>query len=176
MSFQFDSLDITTRQFMLQEVELDIATGNLYMSKRFNDVALTFYPGILREAVGEQSEGWLKLQLQQRGCMKSQEERKTKKGISYVQVPVTAAETLAQGEFNRFYIRGVCARALAEGKTEVEIYRAKAVSQPRNESQSLIGQRKSAELLLEDLRTSPGTDTALGLPPGPNSGLSVRLI
>jgi len=176
MSFQFENLDNTTRQFMLQEVELDIASGNLYMSKRFNSVGSTVYPDLLREAARGQNEAWLTTQLQQRGCMKSQEERQTKKGISYVQVPVTAAETLAEGEFNRFYIRGVSARAVAEGKTEVEIYRAKAVSQPRAESQMLIGQHKSAADLLDDLRNSPGTDTALGLPPGPNSGLSVRLV
>lgn len=176
MAFQFENLDSSTRQFMLQEIELDIANGTLYMSKRFNSVGSTVYSDLLREAAREQNEVWLTRELQQRGCMKSQEERQTKKGISYVQVPVTAAETLAEGEFNRFCIRGVCARALAEGKTEVEIYRAKAVSQPRAESQLLIGQRKSAQALLDDLRNSPGTDTALGLPPGPNSGLSVRLV
>ncbi|NEZ66443.1 hypothetical protein D0962_27405 [Leptolyngbyaceae cyanobacterium CCMR0082] len=176
MVFQFENLDSKTRQFMLQEVDLDIANGNLYMSKRFNSVGSAAYPELLREAVREQNEVWLTAQLQQRGCMKSQEERQTKKGISYVKVPVTAAETLSDGEFNRFYIRGVCARAVAEGKTEVEIYRAKAVSQPRAESQMLVGQHKSAVGLLDDLRNSPGTDTVLGLPPGPNSGLSVRLI
>ena len=35
--------------------------------------------------------------------------------------------------------------------------------------------RLAKSSLLDDLRAHPGTDTALGLPPGPNSGLSVCL-
>jgi hypothetical protein len=45
----------------------------------------------------------------------------------------------------------------------------------RAESEQKIGQRIAAEALLRDLRAHPGLDTALGLPPGPNSGLSVHL-
>jgi hypothetical protein len=90
-------------------------------------------------------------------------------------VPATAPETLAEGEFNRFYIRGLCVRALAEGITELVIYRAKQVENPRSESTAKIGLKISAQALLTDLRANPGVDTALGLPPGPNSGLSVKL-
>jgi len=39
----------------------------------------------------------------------------------------------------------------------------------------MIGKRKSAKTLLEELRKSQGVDPALGLPPGPNSDLTVRL-
>src|SRR6266851_5569734 len=35
--------------------------------------------------------------------------------------------------------------------------------------------RTDPKALLTDLRSNPGVDTALGLPPGPNSGLSARL-
>jgi hypothetical protein len=39
-----------------------------------------------------------------------------------------------------------------------------------------INTKISAKLLLDDLRnSSQGVDTALGLPPGPNSGLSAKL-
>ncbi len=89
-------------------------------------------------------------------------------------VPITAAETLAEGEFNRFYIRGVCRAVLANEQHEVEVYRAKAVAQPRPESQAKIGTRVNAATLLDDLRHNVGVDTALGVPAGPNSGLSVR--
>lgn len=59
---------------------------------------------------------------------------------------------------------------------EIEVYRAKEVATPRSESIALIGRRLSVSALLGDLRVSVGVDTALGLPPGPNSGLSGRLI
>ena len=86
-----------------------------------------------------------------------------------------AHEMLAEGEFNRFYIRALCLRAIEDGMAQVIVYRAKAVQNARSESERKIGQGVPVEALLRDLRTHPGVDTALGLPPGPNSGLSVRL-
>ena len=55
------------------------------------------------------------------------------------------------------------------------VYRAKEVVNPRAESVALIGKSLLAKQLLDDLRSNIGTDAALGLPPGPNSGLSVKL-
>lgn len=55
------------------------------------------------------------------------------------------------------------------------VYRAKEVANPRAESMALIGRSLPVTQLLDDLRVNIGTDTALGLPPGPNSGLSVTL-
>lgn len=82
---------------------------------------------------------------------------------------------LAEGEFNRFYIRALCWITLLTGK-KLKIYRAKFSQTPRIDSQRMIGSFIDAEQLLLDLRKNPGTDTALGLPPGPNSGLSVELV
>ena len=64
-----------------------------------------------------------------------------------------AHEMLAEGEFNRFYIRALCARAIEDGLPGVTVYRAKAVENARSESQQKIGQRVPAEALLRDLRT-----------------------
>jgi hypothetical protein len=86
-----------------------------------------------------------------------------------------ANETLAEGEFNRFYLRGLC-RVAIDGRTpSIAVYRAKPVAEPRPESQALIGTTFDANTLLADLRAHTGVDTALDLPPGPNSGLSGRL-
>ncbi len=82
---------------------------------------------------------------------------------------------LAEGEFNRFYIRAVCARAVADGISGVVVYRAKSVEHARSESERKIGQTVDPSAVLNDLRAHPGVDTALGLPPGPNSGLSIAL-
>jgi hypothetical protein len=58
----------------------------------------------------------------------------------------------------------------------VEVYRAKPVQDPRPRSRQIIGTRIDAQRLLGDLRAHPGgIDSALGVPAGPNSGLSVRL-
>jgi hypothetical protein len=64
---------------------------------------------------------------------------------------------------------------MEEGVEALVVYRAKEVANPRPESTALIGKSLPANRLLDDLRANVGTDTALGLPPGPNSGLSVKL-
>ena len=90
-------------------------------------------------------------------------------------VPANAADTLAEGEFNRFYCRGLCARVSGSTPGEVEIYRGRESSQPRRESEALIGRRLEATSVLRDLRSSVGVEPALGVPPGPNSGLTLRI-
>jgi hypothetical protein len=99
-----------------------------------------------------------------------------RKGTAYTKaVPVNAPETLAEGEFNRFYARALCRRALVAQVSHVRVYRAKPVAKPRSESVQMIGTLLEPQALLDDLRTHIGMDTALGLPPGPNSGLSIEL-
>jgi len=59
--------------------------------------------------------------------------------ISMTRMLDNAADTLAEGEFNRFYARGLCAQVLSSGGTEVEVYRGKVVQNPRPQSQVMIG-------------------------------------
>ncbi len=87
---------------------------------------------------------------------------------------IRAPQTLAEGEFNRYYIRGLCAKVCADGGGMVEVYRARESSWARPESEALIGRRIDAAELLEDLRTHTGE--APTLLPEVNSGLSVRLV
>ena len=85
-------------------------------------------------------------------------------------------ETLAESQFNRYYIRALCRRALEDGIEALVIYRAKPVATPRPESEALVETTIDPAALLEDLRAHTGEETpALGVPAGPNSGISVRL-
>ena len=85
-----------------------------------------------------------------------------------------SASKFASGEFNRFYLRGLCLRAEAEGIVELVVYRAKVSAIPRPESEAMIGRRLPAAELLADLRANKGFGTYLGVPMGPHSGLSAR--
>jgi hypothetical protein len=176
MGLNYEYLDERTREFMLIEIELDAAKKNLYFSKRFNENGREKYLELLKKAAQKQDDNWLGNELRRLGCFKAFVEKKTPSGGSTkVKVPVNAAETLAEGEFNRFYIRGLCRVAIEDGILELEICRGKEVSQPRIESEARIGKMVPAEKLLEDLRKSPGVEPALGVPSGPNSGLTTRL-
>lgn len=66
-------------------------------------------------------------------------------------------------------------RVLNESKG-LRIYRAKNVNNPRSASNNKIGQSINPDQLLIDLKENIGVDLSLGLPPGPNSGLTVKLV
>ena len=84
-----------------------------------------------------------------------------------------AAELLAEGEFNRYYCRAICIRALAETR-KVRVYRGRESAKPRPESEDWIGRHVDPTALLNDLRTSPGKEPKMGIP-SVNSGLTVCL-
>ena len=172
----YENLDERTRQLMLRELEMDLAGNRLYLSPRLNERGRRDYPSLLRKAIINYDDGWLADQIRGNRLLMGYEQRRlVKGGFTRARVPYTAADTLAEGEFNRFFMRGLCARALEAGLDEVQIYRGKKVSKPRPESETLMGTNRRARELLNDLRANPGTETGLGVPPGPNSGLTVRL-
>lgn len=181
MGFRFQNLDETTRSYMVQEVERDLARGAIYLSPRLTERGRLDWPELLLAAVRSGDDVSLAERLRGTGRLKEVEYRRSTSrrgwGRSHeVRVPVTAPMTLSEGEFNRYYIRGLCLRAIASGITEVVVYRAKSVDNPRPESRHLVGQRRPAAALLEDLRIHSGEEEpAMRVPGGPNSGLSVRL-
>lgn len=168
--FDFPDLDPRTRTLMLDEIAHDKKHGTLYISERLTSVGIADYVKHLEEAARTGDEVTLAARLRQPGQIKTMEPR----GMGLAKVPHNAAEMLAEGEFNRFYIRALCRRAIEDGVDELIVFRSKAVGNPRPQSLAKIGSAMDPHRLLTDLRMHPGTNTALGLPPGPNSGLSVR--
>lgn len=177
MGLNLVNLTGEVRRYMLEEIEMDIASAKgIYLSTRLNERGIAAYPNLLKTASQDHNDDWLADQIENNGLLNAREQkRKPKGGFTWADVPYTAPETLAEGEFNRFYARALCRHAIDSGVGEVVVYRAKAVMNARSASEAKIGTRINAHVLLNDLRTHQGMDTALGLPPGPNSGLSVRL-
>lgn len=177
MALQLANLDEHTRTLMVEELDIDVANGDVYLSPRLNHRGRVEYELLLRTAFLAGDDQSLADEIRSRGLLNASEQRrKPSGGFSTARVPVSAPETLAEGEFNRFYVRALCRRVIDEGVGGLEVYRAKTVSNPRSTSEAMIGRRVDADGLLQDLRTHPGVDTSLGLPAGPNSGLSVRLL
>jgi hypothetical protein len=172
--FRFENLDEATRASMLEAIDEAERTGNVYYSTRFNEAGRREWLPLLREAAREQNEHWLAYQLEAKGLLKDFEgAHRPTGGYTIKHVPNTAAETLAEGQFNRFYILGLCKRARAEGVSQLVVYRARESADPRPESQTLVGARLSTdeiEAQLKETRASFNSPLVR-----PNSGLSVRL-
>jgi hypothetical protein len=173
---QLNNLDTFVRSYMSKEIESDVQAGVLYVSPRLTEEGVTSWPDLLLTAADSGTPKSLAESLISTSALRLTE-TSHRNGRPYEKaVPSNAAETLAEGEFNRFYIRAVCLHAAQLGHSDVEVYRAKAVLNPRTASEELTGNLIPSIQLLDDMRLSTWVDSAFGLPPGPNSGLSVRII
>lgn len=174
-TMQLDDLELDgIRALMANEINLDIEKKTLYMSKRLKPGFEDIYITSLRDASASGNTKSFAQCISDEACLKLMEPNPRSKTGKMKKTPWDAHITLAEGEFNRLYMRAVCLKAMEENY-EVEVYRAKQVARPRSASKALIGTTVDSKRLLEDLRNNPGVDTALGIPAGPNSGLSVRI-
>ncbi len=177
MALYFENLDERTRQLMLAEVDYDISHNQLHVSPFLSGQGQRDYVNLLREAMQSGSDETLAQHLREhRRILRTLPRRNPKGGFSIAATPENAAQLLAESEFNRYYIRALARRAIEDGIPELVIYRAKPVANPRPESEARIETSLPPDELLEDLRSHPGDEPpTLGVPSGPNSGLSVRL-
>ncbi|WP_146149179.1 hypothetical protein [Nitratireductor sp. StC3] len=177
MGLQYENLDAETRPLMIEEIQHDVQHGTIYISPWLTEEGAAQWSTLLTNAAEGGSDDSLAADLRAGLYIRETAERRKPKGGGYTtyRVPHTASATMAEGEFNRFYVRALCRRAIDEGR-RIQAYRAKAVENPRPESEAKIGQTFDPATVLADLRETPGVEPALGLPPGPNSGLTVRLI
>lgn len=169
--FDFKDLDENTRKYMLIEVDQAIKASQLNFSKRFNDTGTKLYPQLLRDAVTSGTGTTLAVALQQHGCFNTHEKR----GAVTRKIPENAAITFAEGEFNAFYMRGVCHRAIQDGHM-VQVYRAKDSEVHRKDSELIEGKLEDPKRVLLIIRNSlDGSQRGPGMPAGSNSGLSIKL-
>lgn len=175
MGLKYEDLDAETRDYMVEEIKLDIAKDRIYRSPNLTQPAQGQWPDMLLEAATNGNDDSLAAAIRSNGCLNATTTRTVKGKTISAAVPHTAPETLAEGEFNRYYARGLSRKAIANDIKRLEVYRAKSVANPRPESEQKIGLLVDPNVLLTDVRASIGFETALGIPPGPNSGISVRI-
>ncbi len=177
MSLFLPDLDERTRALMLEEVDDDKAGNRLHISPYLSGQGQHDYENLLREAIESGDETTLAARLaEQRRIARTAHRRQPEGGYTIVTVPHNAAETIAESEFNRYYIRALCRRALEDGIEELIVYRAKPAREPRPQSEELVETSVDPQALLDDLRANTGdAPPQLGIPGGPNSGISVRL-
>jgi hypothetical protein len=178
MALQLVNLDSETRRFMLEELDWDLKQDNLYISENLSPNGTKLYVDLLRNAMTSGTDDTLIAELHKPGIFNATERPRPhgKSGkIISPKMRVTAPEMLGEGEFNRYYARGLARRASEAHMPHLVIYRAKQVSNPRPESEARIGATVEPNALVADLRDHAGRATFLGVPGGANSGISVRL-
>ena len=175
MPLQYENLDPVTRRHALAELDSDLASGAFHASERLRPTAIGDYQKRLHEAIRYYDDRWLEEHASD--LLVEFEHRRTRSGgQTTAKLPDMAARMLAEGDFNRYYMRGVALRAIEEGREVVEVYRARLSLEPRAESAELEGHRLSADDVLRYLRGESSIDPAVASLGRPNSGLSLRLV
>jgi hypothetical protein len=201
-------LDETTRKWMMEEYRRDLDQGTLFVSPLLTDRGRREYADLLKEAIEHHDEVWLasalgsgdRMNLTQRSVHQGAgaspgtathtgrppSKNSALGGEESQEMPNSTPEVLAEGEFNRYYARGLCRRAIDEGMDVLEIYRYGRAAGVHFTDQSLDvpsepgidrtgGTTVDPRELLASLRKSPEEELDTGLPGEPDSGLSVRL-
>jgi hypothetical protein len=175
VSLDLAHLDPGTRRYMLAELEADIASGTLYRSPQLTEDGLRRYDHLLSDALLTGTETSFAEALH--GCSAVQPPGRWQhpREVGPEEALADATNRLAEREFHRFYIRGLCLRALDQGIETLVIYRARPADPGRAASDAMIGVRIAVRSLLEDLRGTFHSFPPHGLPQCRDPGLSVRL-
>jgi hypothetical protein len=174
MPLDLPHLDARTRMFMLAELEADIVADSLYHSPQLSEAGLDHYQRLLRVALLDGTEGSFAEALGTLGAVRPPSRWQHPKEVGPAEALADATFRLAEREFHRFYIRGLCCRAREQGIDLLVIYRARPADPGRAPADSMIGLRIGVESLLEDLRGAFRSLPPHGLPQCRDPGLSVR--
>ncbi|HEX6576412.1 MAG TPA: hypothetical protein VF042_15700 [Gemmatimonadaceae bacterium] len=175
MPLHYENLDPTTRRFALDELQRDIDNGTFHASERLRPEAVGEYKRLLNEAIRYYDDRWLEEHAED--LVVEHEPRRTRSGgVIEARVPSMAVRMLAEGDFNRYYMRGISLRAIEEERGVIEVYRARLSLEARPESAELEGRLVQPQEVLSWLRGEPSDDPGAARLGRPNSGLSVRLV
>src|SRR3954465_10340977 len=175
MPLQYENLDPTTRRYAVAELDQDLTNGAFHISERLRPESVGQYQRMLQEALRYYDDRWLEEHASDL-IVESESRRTRSGGTTTARVPQMAARMLAEGDFNRYYMRGIALRAIEEGRQILEVYRARLSMEPRLESAQLEGQRIPAAELLDHLRGPISVDSNVAPLGRTNSGLGVRLV
>jgi hypothetical protein len=175
VSLDLVHLDSTTRRFMIAELETDAATGALFLSPQLSDAGLRQYRRLLRDAILAGTDASFAEALCAQDAVRQPSRWQHPREVGAAEALVAVTVRLAEREFHRFYLRGLCCRALDQGVPTLVIYRARPADPGRASADAMIGVRIDARSLLEDLRGVFRSLPPHGLPQCRDPGLSVRL-
>ena len=125
MAMNFEELDETTRRYMLQELEAELATGNPYFGKNLSVAGRTAFPELMRAAINRGNEETLGAALNRPVLWNAKEKYERNGVLRERRINVRqASERLSLTEFNTWYVRGLAKRLMDEGEEHCQAYRA----------------------------------------------------
>lgn len=170
------NLDTITRCYMRSELIMDIESDNVYYSEFLKYGYEDAWEKTLFCAIKNYDDIWLENHIiSQKFLLEKYHKLKKNGGFIKTKTPQEKALQLAEAEFNRFYCRAICIRAIKEDK-KVKIYRGKKILETSIKSKNMIGHVLSAQEILNELREEVSVNTVLGLPNETNTGLTICLI
>lgn len=164
MGLNYTQLNETTRRFMMQEFE----QGGHYLSQRLNEAGRARWIGLLKDALQYHTDVWLERELVRRNCFVATEYLKSTMGKTVTRAVnrEQLAKTLAEGEFNRFYLRGLCVAAKTRGLTHLIVTQGRIMPNAPATLYKSVGTAVAIDALLGTLRNFgyKHIDAALGAP------------
>jgi len=147
--------------------------------RTLSDAGWAVYLEVMPVALLEHDDAWLWRCLldQQLWIERVHYERLGQSASARVNIPASAA-TLAVGEFNTAYVRGLAAVLLDHGVETCTVHRAGGAVEPRSECALLEGQAVRVQTIIDGHRASyfppPGRD-GVPAPVGPGCHHSIRM-
>lgn len=145
------------RRRMLEELCWSLENNKIYLSKHFSTPGEENYPHLLKNAL-------------ESGNPDTLEESLNVPGNFQPGSPRNAAQTFAWDEFNKYYMRALCLLAQELTGYKLIVVRGRQSSNPKPESDRLLGAKKEPVKFLNGLRNIPKVN-----PFGANSGLTLEL-
>ena len=174
MAMNFNELNGTTREWMLQRFEAEESSGNPYRSEALSPAGLVNWPDLMRQAIADPdgNEVTLAAGLNRAGYWQATETY-VREGVSRQRRvnPVQASERLALTEFNTWYVAGLAARLQEEEVARCRVYRAGIPKWQSAACSAHEGQTYAVTEIIEGHRVGywppPGVHGRLSIPVGP---------
>ena len=163
---QLPDLNADVCHIMADEVQYDVDNGSMFLSTRLNPSERLNYVRLLRAATLSGSVQWFARELENSGyLLKKELRRKPNGGLIMVRLPLDAAETIAETEFKRFYIRALCICTIVnENRQALVLYDTRIIASTLPSVPTWVGKRMRPDLLLAILRRDHNIASALGVP------------
>ncbi|MEO6521689.1 MAG: hypothetical protein ABIN91_08425 [Mucilaginibacter sp.] len=177
----YEELNPSTREYMLNEYIFEIESGNPYLSKALSPLGLEVFPDLLKVAIiGGTPDTLYESILDPAYWMAT--ESYTTQGVQKERkrnIPQTA-QRLALTEFSTFYVKGLAKKLLDEGITHCEVYRGAIPKWEPGDCAEHEGLIVEIESIYHNHRKrywpEPGNKDLLAIPFGPGCHHLIRRI